>query len=318
MGTIGAEFSRSVRRDNLLLKPVPPTGRLGVGRNPPCYTSRAVPELPELEVVREVLTRRLAGRRIEAVTLAPKGAAVVVRDLTGEGFVSLLTGVLLGEVHRRGKFLLFDFPRAPFTLAVNPKLSGRFQLCAPGDKKAGPVHVTFHMAEPREDLRYVDSKQMGQLYLTRDTRRIPTFDEMGPDALDIGLEDFQRRLRSFRGEIKGILTRAPFVAGIGNAYADEILWQARLHPYRKRTALTAEEIVTLHQAMRQTLIDSTEKVRREMGDDVHLKPRDFFVVHLRGGQPCPRCGTGISLVGANQRITNFCRHCQPGGLIKGM
>jgi len=164
-----------------------------------CYTSRAVPELPELEVVRDVLTRRLAGRRIEAVTLAPKGAAVVVRDLTGEGFVALLTGVLLGEVHRRGKFLLFDFPRAPFTLAVNPKLSGRFQLCAPGEKKAGPVHVTFHFAEPREELRYVDSKQMGQLYLTRDTRRIPTFDEMGPDALDIGLEDFQRRLRSFRG-----------------------------------------------------------------------------------------------------------------------
>jgi formamidopyrimidine-DNA glycosylase len=214
-----------------------------------------VPELPELEVVREVLTRRLGGRRIEAVTLAPKGAAVILRDLTGEGFVRLLTGSLLGEVHRRGKFLLFDFPRAPFTLAVNPKLSGRFQLCAPGAKKAGPVQATLHFTEPREDLRYVDSKQMGQLYLTRDTRRIPTFDEMGPDALDIDLQEFQRRLRSFRGEIKGILTRPTFVAGIGNAYADEILWQARLHPYRKRTALTADEIGALHQAMRQTLPD---------------------------------------------------------------
>jgi formamidopyrimidine-DNA glycosylase len=277
-----------------------------------------VPELPELEIMREVLTRRLAGRRIEAVTLAPKGAAVVVRDLTGDGFVASLTGALLGGVQRRGKFLLFDFPRAPFLLAVNPKLSGRFQLCAPGEKKAGPLHVTFHFAEPREDLRYVDSKQMGQLYLTRDTRRIPTFDEMGPDALDIGLEDFQRRLRSFRGEIKGILTRAPFIAGIGNAYADEILWQARLHPYRKRTALTADEVVTLHQAMRQTLLDSIEKVRREMGDDVHLKPRDFFAVHMRGGEPCPRCGTPISEITANQRITSFCRTCQPGGLVRGV
>ena len=277
-----------------------------------------MPELPELEVVREVLTRRLTGRRIEAVTLAPKGAAVLVRDLTGEGFVGLLTGAMLGEVRRRGKFLLFDFPRAPFSLAVNPKLSGRFQLCSPAEKKVGPVHVAFHFSEPQVELRYVDSKQMGQLYLTRDTRRIPTFDEMGPDALDIGLEDFQRRLRSFRGEIKGILTRAPFVAGIGNAYADEILWQARLYPYRKRTALTADEVVCLHQAMRQTLTDSIEKVRQEMGDDVHRKPRDFFAVHLRGGQPCPRCGTPISEITANQRITSFCRTCQPGGLVRGV
>jgi len=277
-----------------------------------------VPELPELEVVCEVLTRRLGGRRIESVTLAPKGAAVVVRDLTGEGFTAVLTGASLGRVRRRGKFLIFEFPRAPFNLAVNPKLSGRFQLSPPGGKKAGPVHVTFHFAEPSEELRYVDSKQMGQLYLTRDTRRIPTFDEMGPDALEIGLEDFRHRLRSFRGEIKGVLTRATFIAGIGNAYADEILWQARLHPYRKRTALTADEVATLHQAMRQTLIDSTDKVRQEMGDDVHLKPRDFFAVHMRGGQACPRCGTPISEITANQRITSFCRTCQPGGLVRGV
>jgi formamidopyrimidine-DNA glycosylase len=277
-----------------------------------------VPELPELEVVRDVLTRHLGGRRIEAITLAPKGAAVILRDLTGEGFVRSLTGALLGGVQRRGKFLLFEFPRSPFTLAVNPKLTGRFQLCSPDDKKAGPVQATLHFAEPRQDLRYIDSNQMGQIYLTRDTGRIPTFDEMGPDALDVDLEVFQRRLRPYRGEIKGILTRAAFVAGIGNAYADEILWQARLYPYRKRTALTAEEVVTLHQAMRQTLLDSIDKVRQEMGDDVHLKPRDFFAVHMRGGQACPRCGTPISEITANQRITSFCRTCQPGGLVRGV
>ena len=277
-----------------------------------------MPELPELEIVREVLTRRLGGRRIEAVTLAPKGAAVVVRDLTGAGFAASLTGAMLGEVRRRGKFLLFDFPRGPFTLAANPKLSGRFQLCPPGAKKAGPVHATFHFAGPDEELRYVDSKQMGQLYLTRDTHRIPTFDEMGPDALDVSLEDFQRRLRSFRGEIKGVLTRAPFLAGIGNAYADEILWHAHLYPYRKRTALTADEVDALYRAMRQTLVESIDKVRQEMGENIHLKPRDFFAVHMRGGQPCPRCGTPISEITANQRITSFCRTCQPGGLIRGM
>lgn len=276
-----------------------------------------MPELPELEVVREVLTRRLSGRRIEAVTLAPKGAAVIVRDLTGEGLPSLI-GVSIGQIRRRGKFLLFDFPRSPLILVVNPKLSGRFQLCPPETKKAGPVHVTLHFRQPDEQLRYVDSKQMGQVYLTRDTRRIPTLDEMGPDALDISLEDFRTRLKPFRGEIKGVLTRAAFVAGIGNAYADEILWRSRINPFRKRARLSAEETDALFAAMRETLSEAVDLVRQEMGDDVHLKPRDFFAVHLRGGQTCPRCGSTISEITANQRITSFCRTCQPGGLVRGM
>jgi len=277
-----------------------------------------MPELPELEVVREVLTRRLGGRRIEAVTLAPKGAALIVRDLTGDGFVESLTGARLGEVRRRGKFLLFEFPRAPFVLAANPKLVGRFQLCPPNDKRVGTLHVTLHFAGPDEQLRYLDDKQMGQLYLTRDTRRIPTFDEMGPDALEIGRDEFRRRLRSFRGEIKGVLTRAPFVAGIGNAYADEILWRARLHPYRKRTRLSEDEVEALYRAMRETLLEAVELVRREMGDEVHRKPREFFAVHMRRGQPCPRCGTPFSEITANRRITSFCRTCQPGGLVRGI
>jgi formamidopyrimidine-DNA glycosylase len=108
------------------------------------------------------------------------------------------------------------------------------------------------------------------------------------------------------------------VAGIGNAYADEILWTARLHPYRKKTQLTSEEIERLYHAMQTTLRDAIDKVNAEMGEAIHLKPRDFLAVHMKTGEPCPRCGTPISLVGANQRITNFCRTCQPGGLIKGM
>ena len=103
-----------------------------------------------------------------------------------------------------------------------------------------------------------------------------------------------------------------------NAYADEILWHAQLHPFRKRTRLTPEEIDRLHTAMRSTLLEAVVTVRREMGDDVHLKPRDFFAVHLRGGQACPRCGTTISEISANQRVTSFCRQCQPGGLLRGM
>ncbi|HKZ53906.1 MAG TPA: DNA-formamidopyrimidine glycosylase family protein [Anaerolineales bacterium] len=277
-----------------------------------------MPELPELEVVREVLTRRLAGRQVEGVAVSPKGGPIVVRDLTGEGFAETLSGVTIASLNRRGKFLIFELLPARLWLAVNPKLAGRFQLCPPGAKKAGPVHVTLRFTQPEEELRYVDSKQMGQLYLTRDLAAVPGMSDLGPDALEIPFEDFREGLRRYHGEIKGILTRGAFVAGIGNAYADEILWHATLHPYRKRRTLSPDEVERLHPALRECLLAAIEEVRRAMGEEVHLKPRDFFAVHLRGGQPCPRCGTTISQIGANQRITSFCRSCQPGGLIRGM
>jgi formamidopyrimidine-DNA glycosylase len=277
-----------------------------------------MPELPELEVVCEVLRRRVIGRRIGRVSLAPKGAPLVVRDLSGQGLAQSLAGRAFHAVHRRGKFLLLSLEGTSLKLAVNPKLTGRLQLCPPGAPKAGPVHVTFHLTDPEEELRFVDSKRMGQIYLTGDVDAIPTFSEMGPEALEVSAEEFTTRLRRYRGEIKGILTRSVFLAGIGNAYADEILWAARLHPYRKRSSLSREEAGRLYQALGETLREATAKVRAAMGEEIHLKPRDFFAVHMRAGEPCPRCGTAVSAVTANQRITNFCRTCQPGGLIRGM
>ena len=139
-----------------------------------------------------------------------------------------------------------------------------------------------------------------------------------PDVLEISLVEFKERLRPYRGEIKGVLVRSEFVAGIGNACAGKILWAARIHPCRKRTQLTAEEIERLYAAMRSTLSETTDKVRAEIGENIHLKPRGFLQVHMKMGEPCPRCGSPISLIGANQRISNFCRTCQPGGVIKGM
>jgi formamidopyrimidine-DNA glycosylase len=277
-----------------------------------------MPELPELEVVREVLGRRVVGRPIQRVTLQPKGGPLVVRDLTGRGFAACVEAQCPARVDRRGKFLVITLQPSGLFLVVNPKLTGRLQLCAPGEKKAGPLHLTLHFDDPPTELRYVDAKVMGQVYLTEALTQVPTFDEMGPDALAISLDEFRARLRPFRGEIKGILVRAAFVAGIGNAYADEILWSARLYPFRKRTSLSSEETERLYQAVGTTLREATEQVRREMGEAIHLKPRDFFCVHMRAGEPCPRCGTPVSAITANQRITNFCRTCQPGGLIRGM
>lgn len=272
-----------------------------------------MPELPELEVVREVLERRLVGRCIETAALSPRGGPLVVRDLTGRGFERALRGAGLEAVARRGKFLLFDLrppQAAPLVLAVNPKLAGRFQLCPPGERKAGPVHAVLRFAAPEQELRYIDARTMGQLYLTHDLHAVPTFDAMGPDPLEISLETFAARLRSFRGEIKSVLTRAAFVSGIGNAYADEILFEARINPYRKRPSLSPEEVETLYRAMRSVLAEAMPIVAARMGDDISLKIRDFLQVHDKGGQPCPRCGASISQIQANQRLTNFCRNCQ--------
>jgi len=279
-----------------------------------------MPELPELEVVCEVLQRRVAGQTIAAVEVAPAGGPIVVRDLTRCGFEPLLTGATFTHIARRGKFLLFSLDTAsaePLYLVVNPKLTGRLQLATPGDRRLPKTHVVFTLSGG-DQVRYVDQKRMGQVYLTRALDSIPDYAGLGPEPLTISLDEFRDRLRPLRGEIKGILTRGEFVAGIGNAYADEILWAARLHPYRKRTQLTPEEIDRLYAAMRATLLDAIETVRAAMGEAIHREPREFMAVHMKTGQPCPRCGTPISLVGANQRITNFCRTCQPGGLIKGM
>jgi formamidopyrimidine-DNA glycosylase len=301
-----------------------------------------MPELPELEVVCEVLNRRIIGETITAAESFPPGGPIVLRDLTGQGFGRALAGARFDTIVRRGKFLVFTLsadlsavtepgsaseglssvvgrPSSVY-LIINPKLSGRLQLCPPKAKKAGPVHAVLHLSGGHE-LRYVDQKKMGQVFVTSqppEQAPIADYAGMGPEALDISREAFRARLKPYRGEIKGVLIRSDFVAGIGNAYADEILWHARLHPYRKRTSLTPEEVDRLYEGMRTCLLGAIQQVRTAIGEDIHREARGFMAVHLKTGEPCPRCGTTISHIGANQRITNFCRTCQPGGLIKGM
>lgn len=236
-----------------------------------------MPELPELEVVQEVLNRRLPGQAVTSVEALPPGAAIVLRDLTGLGFGPALTGAAFQSIVRRGKFLVFTLEQggAPLWLVINPKLTGRLQLCDPKDKKAGPVHAVLHLSGGQV-LRYVDQKKMGQVFLTRqppELAPIADFAGLGPDALAVGRDDFKARLKKFQGEIKGVLTRGECVAGIGNAYADEVLWWAKLHPYRKRASLSPDEVDRLYDGMRACLLDATAKVRAEMGEDIHLKPQ---------------------------------------------
>ncbi|MPZ49207.1 MAG: hypothetical protein GEU75_07890 [Dehalococcoidia bacterium] len=269
-----------------------------------------MPEVPDLEAIRAFFNRRIAGQSIDRVDVP---IPVVIR-VPREEFVRLLTGDSFGEVHRYGKFLLFSLASGR-VLVVNPMLTGRFAYAQPNARKFARTCLVLGLDNGQE-LRYADQRFMGRIYLvTPETlNQVPQFAEMGPDVLDPKLteEVFKDRLRKHSGQIKGILVNLKFVAGIGNAYSDEILWEARIHPYRKRTQLSDEEQSALYLATRSVLEWASKVVGDLMTDNLDYQEwRDHLRVHRRGGQPCPRCGTTISEITAGQRITSFCRACQP-------
>lgn len=269
-----------------------------------------MPEVPDLEAIRKFFNRTVAGKTIEKVdTPIP----VVIRVPRDE-FVRLLTGDSLGQVHRHGKFLLFTLASGR-VMVVNAMLTGRFTLADPAQKRHARTCFVLGLSSGKE-LRYADQRLMGRVYLaTPETlETLPQFAEMGPDVLSPALteEVFRERLRKYTGQIKSVLVNHKFVAGIGNAYADEILWEARLHPYRKRSQMSDEEIGALYRATRDVLSWAEPIVWEKMGESLDYKEwRDHLRVHRRGGKPCPRCGRTISEITAGQRITNFCRQCQP-------
>src|SRR6185369_2707413 len=124
------------------------------------------------------------------------------------------------------------------------------------------------------------------------------------------LDVWRERIRRHPGELKSLLRNQAFVAGIGNAYSDEILHAARLSPFRKRASLAPEEIEALYTATRQTLANAVEVLRRRVPPTFETQVRDFLAVHLREGQACPRCGTRISQVSSRGESTSWCRGCQ--------
>jgi len=206
-----------------------------------------MPEVPDLEAIRGFLNRRIVG---ESVTKAEVFIPVVLR-IPRADFVDAVTGDTFGEVLRHGKFLLFPFAGSRI-MVINPMLTGRFAYVEPSVRRAAKTCLSLNVSTG-QDLRYADDRLMGRVYLVADDEldKVPQFGEMGPDVLSPALteEVFAERLRKFNGQIKNILVNLRFVAGIGNAYSDEILWEARIHPYRKRTQLSAAEISALYAAM---------------------------------------------------------------------
>ena len=271
-----------------------------------------MPEAPEMQVVAEFLRERLPGREIaNANVLKP-----IVRSLAGD-MEDDAEGRRFRSVERRGKFMLLGLS-GDRSIVINPKLTGALQYCAAKTRVQKRTCVRFRL-DGDVDLRYTDDRQMGQFYYVGEDQveHVPGLSEQGPDVLDdLGFGEFMSRLKRFHGEIKGVLARGQVVSGIGNAYADEILFAARVYPFKRWKALTEDELRRIHACSRQVVLEAIDEVRERMGDRIDHKVRDFLKVHNRGGEPCPNCGNKITELRANQRITSYCRRCQPGMLLR--
>lgn len=271
-----------------------------------------MPELPDLEVIREFLALRLPG---VAIASAEVRRPVIVRNLMGGDLPDRVTGRRFAGVDRRGKFLLLPLDNGT-TLVIHPMLAGRLRYGQPLSRPRVRDALVLGLSDGHE-LRYHDARDMGKVYLTAQVEQVPAFSGQGPEATDptLSLDAFRQRLRRHNGEIKGILTNQTFLAGIGNAYADEICWQAGLYPFRRRASLSDDEVSRLFDAMRLTLCQAIETLRLRVGDDIDVEVRDFLAVHGKSGEACPRCGSPISEVTRERRATHFCRTCQPGLLV---
>ena len=268
-----------------------------------------MPELPELEALRLKLGPALEGRMVTAVEVSPRNAHLLRYPV--EEFAREVPARRIESVWRRGKHLVFDF--GDRKLVVNPMLGGRFQL-APADAKAPATQVFALRLEGREELRYTDFKNLGRIYWAADPAvDVPAWAELGPeaDALpSLGLDWFRPHLRRYRDELKDLLRNQSFLAGIGNAYSDEILWEARLLPLRRRATLKAQDEAALFESIPAVLARSIQAILANPDYDESKQNRSFMNVHARGGQACPRCGHRISQIGSNREPLNFCRGCQ--------
>jgi formamidopyrimidine-DNA glycosylase len=266
-----------------------------------------MPELPELEVLREFFTPRLQGRRIAQVTVSPR-LSFILRTPAAD-FPQALTGKRFQGITRRGKFLVFAIDGQD--LVINPMLGGRLQW-APAADKVGADTVFQLALETGDELRFLDSVKMGRVYWTPHAAlaTVPGWSELGPEALDVPLDEFAHRIRRHPGELKNLLRNQSFIAGVGNAYSDEILHAAGFLPLRKRSTLKPPDIAALHAGTRTVLHSAIAAIRAQPGYVPHKQDRSFMAVHMKGGQACPRCGHRISELTSRGETTNFCRGCQ--------
>jgi len=286
-------------------------------RGPVECQTEGVPELPDLVHVEAELRRALVGKRVAA---ARTGDPLVLRVMVQEPFPGVLVGRRLEDVSRRGHFMRFAL-EGELVLAVNAMLAGRYRLRAPdgarGKPKKDPVSLGLALVfEDGLELQYVDDKRMGKVYVAAaaDEAKIPVYGALGIDPTSAAFtrEAFGALIKKRRDQVRMFLMDKSAIASIGNAYADEILFAAKLHPKTFCYKLAPAEIEALYAAIPRVLAEAIDEIRRRAAP-IDVKVRDFLKVRGRDGTPCPGCGTVIRAVRVGDGDACFCPSCQPTG-----
>jgi len=275
-----------------------------------------MPELPDVEIYRERLEARLVGHGFTAIRL---GSPFLVR--TYDPPLSAAIGPTIREVRRLGKRLVFGLDDDLF-LVLHLMIAGRLRWRKAGAKHRGrDVQAVFDPTPPVSGclvFTEASKKKRASLHLVRGEEALQTFDRGGIEVAAAGVDAFADRLRSERHTLKRTLTDPRLFSGIGNAYSDEILFEAGMSPLRNSTALDDEEVRRLYDATLAVLGRFTGRIREEIGDGFPDKVtafREDFAVHGRHKQPCRVCDNPIQRIVRGDHETNYCASCQTDGRL---
>jgi formamidopyrimidine-DNA glycosylase len=277
-----------------------------------------MPELPEVEALAAFLRERAVGR---AVVRADVAAFSAVK--TFDPPLTALQGAVVDGASRYGKFLSLDFDGLHLVthLARGGWLQWRESLpAAPPRPGKGPLAFRLHLAPefPEGPVAGFDLTEMGTqkrlaVYLVRDVLEVPGIARLGPDALGLTGPELAQLLCAQRAQLKGALTDQSVLAGIGNAYSDEILHVARLSPFKITAKLTEEETARLHAAMQSVLTDAVARSVGQKAATLKGEKRSGLRVHARAGLPCPVCGDTVRSISFADKHFEYCPTCQTEG-----
>jgi formamidopyrimidine-DNA glycosylase len=273
-----------------------------------------MPELPEVEALRDFLTGHLVGHEITHVL--PLAVSVLK---TYDPPLTALQGRTVTAVHRHGKFLDLDAdgPHLVTHLARAGWLHWRDRLPdTPPRPGKGPLALRVALDTGAGfDLTEAGTQKRLAVYVVRDPREVPGIARLGPDPLDDGFDEERLAglLAGERRRLKGALRDQGLLAGVGNAYSDEILHAARMSPFKPTASLTPEEVHRLYEALRGTLTEAVERSRGVAAGRLKAEKKSGLRVHGRTGEPCPVCGDTVREVSFSDSSLQYCPTCQTGG-----
>jgi formamidopyrimidine-DNA glycosylase len=272
-----------------------------------------MPELPDVTVYVEALQQRLIGQMLTKIRL---GSPFVLR--TVDPSPSEVAGHEVVDIRRLGKRIVIELDGGLY-IVIHLMIAGRFKWLPAGAKIPGKIGLAaFDFPSGTLLLTEAGSKRRAAIHLVRGEAGLKEHDPGGLEPLEMTLDDFRDALTRERHTLKRSLTDPHLFSGIGNAYSDEILHRARLSPVQMSTNLSDVEIARLYQAVRETLIEWTERLRRDAGGAFPEKVTAFrpeMAVHGRYNQPCPVCGSPVQRIVYSENETNYCARCQTGGRL---